>query len=114
MRENVGNCPFENERSYPMTYSFLKKLFLGAQTPPKWIKFGTLLGKFPDFIKVGAKLGKSWEEIGEITGGQNEKKELQRKMGNESMGENEEFCLFENERIYPITYSFLLKLFLGA
>ena len=26
-----------------------------------------------------------------------------KKMGNESMGENEEFCLFENERIYPIT-----------
>ena len=36
--------------------------------------------KFPDFIKVGAKLGKSWEEIGEKSGGQNEKKELQRKM----------------------------------
>ena len=26
-----------------------------------------------------------------------------KKMGNERMGENEEFCLFENERIYPIT-----------
>lgn len=37
-----------------------------------------------------------------------------KKMGNESMGENEEICPFENERVYPMTYSFLLKLFLGA
>ena len=48
--------------------------------PPKRLKLGKLLGKSPDFIKVGEKSGKSWEEIGEKSGGQNEKKELQRKM----------------------------------
>ena len=37
-----------------------------------------------------------------------------KKMGNESMGENEEICLFENICVYPMTYSFLKKLFLGA
>ena len=30
-----------------------------------------------------------------------------KKMGNERMGENEEVCPFENERIYPITEMFL-------
>ena len=37
-----------------------------------------------------------------------------KKMGNERMGENEEVCPFENILFYPGTYSFLLKLFLGA
>ena len=37
-----------------------------------------------------------------------------KKMGNERMGENEEVCPFENILFCPGTYSFLLKLFLGA
>ena len=30
MRENEGNCPFEDICVYPVTFSFPKKLFLGA------------------------------------------------------------------------------------
>ena len=70
MGENEEVCPFENILFCPMTYSFLLKLFLGAQTPLKMLKLGKFLGKSPDFIKVGEKSGKSWEEIGEKSGGQ--------------------------------------------
>ena len=67
MERECGDLPFGEYLNLPMTYSFPKRLFLGAKTPPKNIGFGKFLGMWAFKIIFGRFWGSFWEKFGKTS-----------------------------------------------
>ena len=53
IKENTGNCPFENIGFYLVIYSVFKKSFLGTEKPSKTLKFKKFPLEFQSWDKIG-------------------------------------------------------------